>query len=139
MLPFGFVQSPIIASVCLSKSALGRHLANLVKQENFAVSVYMDDILISSNNLEELNIQMDLIKTASEKSGLPLNEKKQEGPCVNVTAFNICISQGLLKLIPSKLQEFINTYSNSTNEHQRAGILNYVLSVNEDQASLVAL
>lgn len=52
ILPFGFVQSPIIASMCLKKSALGRHLSRLESQKDFIVSVYMDDILVSSNNLE---------------------------------------------------------------------------------------
>ncbi len=137
ILPFGFVQSPIIASVCLSKSALGRHLSRLAKQKNFAVSVYMDDILISGNDPEELKIQLALTQVASEKSGLPLNAKKQEGPDVSVTAFNIRISQNLLEIIPSKLQEFVSSYLSSTNEHQRAGILNYVLSVNHLHVDLL--
>jgi Reverse transcriptase (RNA-dependent DNA polymerase) len=135
ILPFGFVQSPIIASVCLSKSALGRYLFRLKQKKGFTVSVYMDDILVSGNDPEELNLVMTKIQTASEKSRLPLNAKKQQGPSACVTAFNIQISQGVLKITPSKFQELANTYANSTNEHQRAGILNYVLSVNPSQVT----
>ncbi|OGS93349.1 MAG: hypothetical protein A2061_01245 [Gallionellales bacterium GWA2_59_43] len=136
ILPFGFVQSPIIASLCLSKSALGRYLYRLEQRKGLDVSVYMDDILISGDNIEELEQELVKIKAAAEKSGLPLNPLKQEGPDTCVSAFNIRLSQGLLKIIPSKLQELANTYSSSTNEHQRAGILNYVLSINLAQAEL---
>jgi len=135
ILPFGFVQSPIISSVCLSKSALGRFLSSLEKENDFSVSVYMDDILVSSNNLKKLNQQMRLIITASEKSGLPLNTKKQEGPSDSVTAFNICMAKGLLTITPSRIQEFINTLSISTNEYQHAGITSYVSSINVGQVN----
>lgn len=134
ILPFGFIQSPIIASVCLSKSALGRHLSRLKQRNDLSVSVYMDDILVSGNNLEGLKQELATIEAKSEKSGLPLNSEKQEGPNDCVTAFNIQISQGLLKIVSTKLGEFASTYSNSKNEHQRTGILNYVLSINPVQA-----
>lgn len=137
ILPFGFVQSPIIASVCLSKSALGRYLSSLEHRKEFSVSVYMDDILVSGDDSEELEQEMLMIKAASEKSKLPLNPKKQEGPDACVKAFNVELSQGLLKITPNRLQEFALAYANSENEHQRAGILNYVLSVNPTQAELL--
>lgn len=133
ILPFGFVQSPIIASICLSKSALGRYLSRLKHRKGLAVSVYMDDILVSSDNHEELLQEMAKIKAVSEKSELPLNEKKQEGPAECVKAFNIKLSQGLLEITPERLQELSDAYLESTNEAQRAGILNYVLSINPNQ------
>jgi hypothetical protein len=42
ILPFGFVQSAIIASLCLRNSALGNYLEDL-SCNGFSVSVYMDD------------------------------------------------------------------------------------------------
>ncbi|SDZ05786.1 reverse transcriptase domain-containing protein [Nitrosomonas halophila] len=133
ILPFGFVQSPIIASICLSKSALGRHLTSLKQQNEYAVSIYMDDILVSANNSEKLMMEIMRIKAASEKSKLLLNAAKQVGPDTRIKAFNIEISQDLLQITPSKLQELANTYATSENDHQRAGIFNYVLSVNPSQ------
>jgi hypothetical protein len=137
ILPFGFVQSPIIASVCLSKSALGRHLSQLARRKGFVVSVYMDDILLSGENAEELELQMVLIKAASEKSGLPLHPTSKEGAEESITAFNICISENSLEITPSRFKELVDAFANSTNPHQRAGILNYVLSVNQDQADFL--
>ena len=136
ILTFGFVQSPIIASICLSKSALGRYLFRLKHRKDLAVSVYMDDILVSGDNPEVLLQELERIKMAAEKSGLPLNEKKQEGPTERVKAFNINLSQSLLEISPDRLRELSDTYVWSTNAAQRAGILNYVLSINPNQANV---
>lgn len=137
ILPFGFVQSPIIASVCLSKSTLGLYLSKLSRQRKFKVSVYMDDIIISGNNPTALQEELEKITAAAEKSGLPLNANKQEGPSNRITAFNINMSQGALAITTAKLDEFADTYSNSTNDRQRLGILKYVFSVNPDQSAQI--
>lgn len=48
-LPFGFCQSPILATLVLERSVLGRELKRLATA-GFHVSVYMDDIVLSSND-----------------------------------------------------------------------------------------
>jgi Reverse transcriptase (RNA-dependent DNA polymerase) len=45
-LPFGFPQSPLLATLALSRSALGRQL-ELIRTQNIRVSIYMDDIILS--------------------------------------------------------------------------------------------
>lgn len=53
ILPFGFVQLPIISSLCLFNSSLGNYLHN----SGINVSVYMDDIIISiSSSFEEAKL-----------------------------------------------------------------------------------
>jgi hypothetical protein len=47
-LPYGFIQSPILASIVLAQSPLGACLTEIA--ERVLVSVYMDDIAISGNN-----------------------------------------------------------------------------------------
>lgn len=135
VLPFGFVQSPIIASICLSKSALGRYLSRLKQRKDLAVSVYMDDILVSGDVFDALLQELEQLIAAAEKSGFPLNEKKQEGPTERVSAFNISLSHRMLEISPDRLRELSDTYYYSTNDAQRTGILNYVLSINPNQAS----
>ena len=49
IVPYGFVQSPIVASVCLRYSALGKYLQSLQKRDDLALSVYVDDIIISTD------------------------------------------------------------------------------------------
>jgi hypothetical protein len=46
ILPFGYVQSPMLASIVLNKSALGSAL-EAVKKQGLNVSVFMDDIILS--------------------------------------------------------------------------------------------
>jgi len=133
ILPFGFVQSPIIASICLHKSRLSKCLYNLNKLDGVIVSVYMDDIIISGNDFTSLQKVLDEVKVAAERSGFPLNPEKEEGPSEKITAFNIELSHGLLKITDSRFNDFYDTYKVSDNINQRQGIIGYVSSVNQEQ------
>lgn len=133
ILPFGFVQSPIIASVCLHKSKLGRYLEGLNKDKSLVVSVYMDDIIISGKNYDRLKEILSEINLVSEKSGFPLNREKEEGPSKNITAFNIELSHNLLKITNDRFKEFSYNYHFALSEDVRNGILGYISSVNSDQ------
>lgn len=135
VLPFGFVQSPMVASLCLDKSALGGLLSKLAGRGKFKVSVYMDDIIVSANELQPLRDQLEPISSAAKKSGFPLNPDKQEGPGERVTAFNICMSHRSLSITEQRLMEFVRVYASSSNEDQKKGIRNYILSVCPDQLS----
>lgn len=135
ILPFGFVQSPIIASICLHKSKLGKYLFDINKMNNVTVSVYMDDITISSNCLKTLSTIMAAIEPISEASRFHLNKLKQEGPSNKITAFNIEISQGRLALTANRLQEFKAAYKSSDNLNVLHGIIGYVETVNIQQSS----
>lgn len=134
ILPFGFVQSPILASICLRESALGRLLSSASKQEDVVCTVYMDDILVSCNNLDTLRGIEEHLVAAASRSRLPLSQTKREGPGVSVTAFNVEISQGDLHITKERMKEFINVFRQSSNENQRNGILRYIESVNPIQA-----
>jgi hypothetical protein len=137
ILPFGFVQSPIIASLCLQKSRLGRYLSDLNKEEEFKVSIYMDDIIISSNNQESLSNIIHGIKPIAEQSGFPLNDTKEEGPADKITAFNIELSKGRLSVTKGRLKMFIDSYRQSDNLNVLSGIVGYVTTVNKSQADKI--
>jgi hypothetical protein len=47
-LPFGFVQSPVLSSLVLSSSALGKTLS-ILYVSGIKLSVYMDDIIMSGD------------------------------------------------------------------------------------------
>ena len=137
MLPFGFVQSPLIASRCLSISHLAKYLDQLYNNTDIQVSVYMDDIIISAKSDKFLESVLSTIKDKAEKSGFPLNADKEEGPANSVTAFNIELSHNNLLIEDKRLKEFIVAYWKSQSEHQIFGILGYIDSVNEEQAMKV--
>ena len=67
-LPFGFVQSPVLASFALTTSALGAGFVRLHNQ-NIKVSVYMDDFILSGDGVDELTAARDSLAAAAEVSG----------------------------------------------------------------------
>lgn len=136
MLPFGFVQSPILASLCLSKSHLGIYINKLHAQSETIVSVYMDDIIISTRGNINLNAILDNIKVVAEKSKFEFNTQKEEGPSEKITAFNINLRHKYLEIEKQRYDKFLAAYLNSSSEYQREGIKSYITSVNPDQTIL---
>ena len=130
ILPFGFVQSPIIASICLYKSALGAQLRKLQSMEGVIVSVYVDDIILSTADKSIAPFVLSQAKRAAEKAGFNLNANKEEGPADKISAFNIELSHQLLEIQRDRWLEFIEALKVSESEDQKNGILGYVASVN---------
>ena len=136
-LPFGFVQSPVIASLCLRKSALGRFLSEVHKEKRLSVSVYMDDIILSSDDNDFLTSIYDETRRLAERSRLLINNRKSEPPSEKITAFNIELSNNSLKINQERFRKLSEEYNKSNNKDQKEGILGYVNSVNERQAILL--
>lgn len=138
ILPFGFVQSPLIASMCLYKSALGTCLRKIEGMDGIVVSVYVDDIVISTGKEERASTILPEVKRAAERSGFTLNSSKEEGPAQRVSAFNIELSHQSLVIQPKRWLEFVESFKTSESEHQKRGIIGYVRSVNMIQAGDLA-
>jgi hypothetical protein len=135
VLPYGFVQSTVIASICLHKSAFGNFMRRLSLQHGIALSVYVDDIIISLDDKAEAEKIFDDIKSVAEKSGFSLNEKKMQGPASKINAFNIELSQNSLSVLPDRWHAFLDAMREDENPHRHQAILGYVGSVNLMQAS----
>lgn len=99
ILPFGFVQSPIIASVCLDESTLGRALHTLASSSAVVVSVYVDDIILSSDDPHLLQRAYEHILAAAARSGWKINQNKTRPPSQQISAFNINLSNGDLRKV----------------------------------------
>lgn len=138
VLPYGFVQSPILASLALAKSRLGTTLRSLHKTAGLTVSVYVDDIIVSCDDLDALETIKGALIEAAERSNFSFNAHKIEGPASSITAFNIDLANASLAIADERFDEFAQDLASSTSELQRNGILSYVRSVNEDQADLLA-
>lgn len=132
-LPYGFVQSPILASLCLSKSKLGRLLAKMAKEKLISVSVYVDDIILSSNFLKDLESAVTELVDAASASSLAINEQKTEGPAVVVSSFNIEISNKSLCVTGERLELFKQALTRCKKRQEVRGILNYVGTINSAQ------
>lgn len=132
ILPFGFIQSPVIASLCLYKSRLGTYLENLA-HKGIMVSVYMDDIIISGNDKNNLTSIMNDISIIAQKSKLPFNKNTEEMPNLRITAFNIHLSNNYLEITNDRMREFSEAFILAENDFQRDGIINYIDAVNSNQ------
>lgn len=133
ILPFGFVQSPLIASVCLHKSALGRCLRDLEKT-GVTVSIYVDDLILSTTDPLVAQQALAAVKLAAERSEFRLNPDKEEGPAEKITAFNIDLSAKCLAIETERLAAFVEAFQAAESSHQQLGILGYVASVSLVQA-----
>ncbi len=138
MLPFGFIQSQLLASLCLKNSALGTCLDRIAKSPDFAVSVYVDDIVVSSTNLDKLRECFEQIQHSATVSLFTFNEEKTEEPADSISAFNIRLESKMLSIDNEKCQLFCQRLSKSDSHAERMGVLGYVATVNIDQAIQMA-
>ncbi|SOY93391.1 putative RNA-directed DNA polymerase [Cupriavidus taiwanensis] len=134
ILPFGFVQSQILASLVLHDTALGRRIHALSKRPEFVVTVYVDDILISCPDVEAATVVAEDLKNVAGRSNFVLNAKKTEGPASTVTAFNVVLAKHSLAISEVRMNAFKAVLETTTSPRQRDGILRYIAQVNAIQA-----
>lgn len=91
VLPYGFAQSPMLASLVLYRSPLGKFLRELPSK--VVVSVYVDDIAISSNNKRFLKRSYRKLRQKAIQSSFSINEQKTSGPGSAIELFNCYLAQ----------------------------------------------
>lgn len=138
ILPYGFVQSPILASLALAKSRLGTVLDALHKTKRMRVSVYVDDVIVSCDDIGKLEVAYKALTAAAEKAGLGFNTSKCQGPSASITAFHIELTHTGLSIVAERFAEFARNLAVGSPE-QRRGISGYVDSVNSAQAKLLGV
>lgn len=131
ILPYGFPQSPILASLALSQSALGKYLLHISK--TMTVTVYMDDIQISSDNKNDLIKVKEDVEIYARSSNFVLSSEKTQGPAQKITAFNVDLANQSLQITKKRMAEFAVHLSNSPSQHSRRGVLSYIGTVNTSQ------
>jgi len=140
ILPFGFVQSSLVSSVCLYESTLGRKIKQINnRKDSVHVSVYVDDIVISAKSEDLVMSAMIEIKDSADKSRFKLNVDKEFGPSNNVTVFNIKLSNRTLEVEQDRLLQFRQKFKSSSEKNVRSGIIGYINSINSDQAELIQI
>ena len=85
-LPYGFVQSPILATLVLMRSNVGRFLRSL--PPSITASVYMDDIAISGDDEAELIEAFEELCNVMHEANFVLNRDKLEAPAAAIELFN---------------------------------------------------
>ncbi|MDM5054435.1 reverse transcriptase domain-containing protein [Aeromonas dhakensis] len=135
-LPYGFVQSPLLASICLHRSHLGTVIERLHQTGYVRISLYMDDLIVSGMNESITKTAFELIKKAASKSHFELNATKEAKQQPQIECFNISLSHRLLEITPRRLIEFSERYHANDNQFAREGIIGYIKSVNPTQLAV---
>lgn len=93
VLPIGFVQSPLLASLVLMKSPVAEAIER-ARKSGVTISVYMDDFIGSHDDEAILQAAYADIRDASVGAGLIPNPAKLVAPTAAITAFNCDLSFG---------------------------------------------
>lgn len=135
-IPFGFVQSPMIASVVLAHSALGVAIRRLVSQGR-TLTVYVDDITVSGPSQDIVRQAVVELEAAANLAGFAFNRDKTQPPGAQVTSFNMVFGSGQMDVVGDRMAEF-EVKIRSGNEYVIDGVLGYVGSVNRAQGDNLA-
>jgi hypothetical protein len=113
-LPYGFIQSPILASLVLAQSSLGQCLAKCSTKVNLAV--YVDDITMSSNCKKTLELCYAEVFASFDSSNFSPNISKCIAPTESMIAFNCNVDQHLTRVQDSRIAEFYSTQRSPLSE-----------------------
>lgn len=105
-LPYGFVQSPILATLVLMGSAVGAALRQVHAQGVVLVSLYMDDIALSSDDLPALTDAFDLVLAALDEANFELSPNKVSPPTLALDLFNCDLETGRTKVRQERMDKF---------------------------------
>ncbi|BFL83827.1 hypothetical protein LFREDSHE_22770 [Shewanella baltica] len=98
------------------------------------MTVYMDDILLSSKSATSLQTWYDNLIMAADRSKFLVNLDKSHGPSNKTTVFNITLSHRDMKVDERRFETFMEEYQKSDNPFQKHGIGAYVGTVSKAQA-----
>lgn len=135
-LPYGFVQSPLLASICLHRSHLGTVIERLHQTGYVRISLYMDDLIVSGMNEFITKMAFELIKKAAPKSHFELNQTKEAKTQPLIECFNIRLSHRCLEITNNRLISLAEQYRASDNDFVHDGITGYIKSVNPAQLAV---
>lgn len=113
-LPYGFVQSPLLASLVLASSEVGTFLRGL--PERIVVSVYGDDIALSGNNRRVLQRVHRELRRVAVTSNFTVNEAKSIELGETVELFNCDLSHQNTIVTDARRKEFYSVAKSTASE-----------------------
>ena len=131
-LPFGFVESPFLATLCLEKSKLGETFKK-IRKSSVKLSIYVDDILLSGKSENDVETALELICHVGQEVGFPLNSAKMQKAACVVNAFNINAGTDWMEITAARMIEFKAAIIEAGPGHKTNAIIAYVSTVNKAQ------
>lgn len=137
-LPYGFPQSPLLASFVLDKSALGQEMRKIATSKEVKVSLFMDDLLLSSANKSSLIKATQRIIASLEKSNFLINTTKSKSVEESIRIFNIHIENNRIAIEQDRLETLISSLLKNQNQYLSiSGTLGYINSVSPSQKAKI--
>jgi hypothetical protein len=127
-LPYGFVQSPILSTLVLMQSPVGDLLRNITATGSVTVTVYMDDISLSSDDEGNLVIAFEQVSDCLIGANFAISAHKIRNPSPKMDIFNCDLSQGKAQVQQGRKNEF---FAEPHSPESIEGFDQYCLSVEE--------
>lgn len=105
-IPYGFVQSPILASLVFHFSETAGFIRDSVNDIN--ISVYVDDISISSASEELVAYAYNEISRLLLEDGFQVNDQKLSPPAEEVAVFNCDLKKHMATVQQSRIEKFFS-------------------------------
>jgi|tagenome__1003787_1003787.scaffolds.fasta_scaffold20866291_2 hypothetical protein len=106
VLPIGFMQSPLLASLALYRSSVASAIEEAQTRGVF-VSVYFDDLIGSADNPDELRTTYEGILAACAQANLVANVDKLIAPAEAIVAFNCDLKHGEAVVTDERIERFM--------------------------------
>ena len=107
VLPIGFRQSPLLASLALYRSSVAAAIED-ANNRGVLVSVYFDDLVGSCSDLKELEVTYRGILDACVQANLVANPDKLIKPADAIVAFNCDLTHGIANVTAERVRKFID-------------------------------
>jgi hypothetical protein len=104
-LPRGFRQSSLLATLALEKSLFGSALVR--NRFESRITVYSDDIILSSNDPEALADEHSQVIELLRRSNFPINPTKTQTVRTEVNIFNLRMSHRTLRFTDERMWKFL--------------------------------
>jgi hypothetical protein len=108
-LPYGFIQSPVLASLVLMQSEVGDFLRAVAGQGHVLPTVYMDDISLSSDDFSSLRTVFDQLLVHLDNAGFEVSPNKTRSPAATMDLFNCDLSHGQTRVSDDRINAFLAT------------------------------
>jgi hypothetical protein len=108
VLPIGFVQSPLLASLVLMKSEVTDAIERAI-DKGVRISVYLDDFIGSHDDEEVLRTAYADIRDTCVAAGLVPNPAKLVPPSAAITAFSCDITHGSALVRADRIAKYMTS------------------------------
>jgi|ERR1700674_3131958 len=107
VLPIGFVQSPLLASLVLMRSPVAKAI-DRARANGVTISVYLDDLIGSHGDEDTVReAYEDILRSCLEANLIP-NQNKLAPPNKAIVAFNCDLTRGNAEVTKERLERFFS-------------------------------